>query len=209
MNLLSQHVRAALILMSGTLLVSCSSDKTSLSEGFYIAPEASSSGASVNGVDSATGKLARSVTDLSSSTLNFSRTYISQGATTGALGGWQHRYSSQFDGAGIAHKNWQGTKSKLYDKAENACTQGWNTIKATAYNGKLKDSQAIYHQGLCDIYLDSDIVASLPIQNSQGKTDFPLHTLKRPDGTLTTFFEKQGEWHTTTHAPLRLKQNGD
>ena len=97
----------------------------------------------------------------------------------------------------------------MYTSASEACEQGWKNLKKSAYNGKLSDSQAIFHQGLCDIYLDSDIVASLPVQNSNGKNDFPLHTLTRPDGTLTTFFEKQGEWVTTTHAPLRLKQKGE
>jgi hypothetical protein len=86
------------------LLAGCSNGNDS-AQNFYLAPEPIASGSSLGGVDIATGKLSRSESDLSSSTLSFSRNFASQGAGSAALGGWRHNFSSQLDGKGIPYSS--------------------------------------------------------------------------------------------------------
>ncbi len=134
---------------------------------------------------------------------HFLGSFASQGAGSDLLGGWQHSFSSTLDAKGVSYKNWKGLKTETFKGASEACTTGWDSIKSTAYNGKLEDAQAIFHQGLCDLYLDSEIVASLPVRSQGEKADFPLHSLTRPDGTSYTFFQKDKAWVTTTATPLQ------
>jgi len=172
------------LLASAIFLAACS-NSDDVAKNYYLAPETLDSGSSVAGVDIASGKLSRSESDLASSTLSFSRLFVSQGAGSQSLGGWQQSFGSQLDGKGVPYANWKGIKSHRYSKADQACTDGWNTIKAEAYNGKLVNAQPIFHEGLCDLYLDSEIVASLPVRYTTENNPFPLHSLTRPDGIST------------------------
>ena len=190
-------------------LTACSNGNDS-AQNFYLSPEPIASGSSVGGVDIATGKLSRNESDLSSSTLSFSRSFASQGAGSAVLDGWQHNFASQLDGKGISYASWKGIKTRKFTDAKQACSDGWEQIKAEAYNGKLVNAQPIFHKGLCDLYLDSEIVASLPVRYAGGKSNFPLHTLIRPDGATYTFFKDSNNvWRTTTRTPLRLKKSGN
>ncbi len=193
-----------------SLVLTACSNGNDTAKNYYLAPETIASGSSVAGVDIASGKLSRSESDLSSSTLSFSRMFASQGAGSKLLGGWRHNFASQFDGKGTPWASWKGLKTHKFRDAEKACSDGWEQIRAEAYNGRLVNAQPIFHKGLCDLYLDSKIVASLPVRHAGGKSDFPLHTLTRPDGTSYTFFKDSNDvWRTTTRTPLRLKKSGD
>ena len=168
----SQHLFKLTLIASAVFLAACSnSDDTA--KNYYLAPETIASGSSVAGVDIASGKLSRSESDLSSSTLSFSRMFASQGAGGKLLGGWQHNFGSQLDGKGIPWASWKGLKSRKYIKADKACADGWNNIKADAYNGKLVNAKPIFHKGLCDLYLDSEIVASLPVRYEGNNKPLP------------------------------------
>ena len=182
----SSSILRSLLLVSGLLLVACSGSNDPAQE-FYLAPEPAASGFSVAGVDIGTGKLSHRETDLSSRTLSLSRSFASQGAGSGEFGGWGHNFSSRLDGEGIPHADWRGLKSRVFSDAEAACTAGWAEIRETAYNGKLADARPVFHEGLCDLYLDSEIVASLPVRFGGGDNPFPYHLLVRPDGTTYTF----------------------
>ena len=169
-----------LSLLAAVVSLAACSNGNDTAQAFYLAPEPVASGSSVGGVDIATGKLSRSEVDSSSSSLSFSRSFASQGAGSVGLGGWQHNFASHLDGKGIPYASWKGLKSGKFYDAEKACRDGWKQIKADAYHGKLVKAQAIFHKGLCDLYLDSKIVASLPVRYAGGHNPFDLHTLSRP-----------------------------
>ena len=54
--------------------------------------------------------------------------FVSQGAGSKSLGGWQHNFGSQLDGEGIPYASWKGLKTRKYSQADKACTDGWNKI---------------------------------------------------------------------------------
>ena len=177
---------------------------TKIASRYYLAPEPASSSSSINGVDIYSGKMAYDENDISTSQLVFSRKYSSAGASSDALGDWQHNYSSSLDAGGIPTTEWQGTKSTEYPDAETACQSGWQQISDTAYNGQLQTAQAVFDAGLCELKLNGATVARLPVQGSDGNSSYPIHILTRADGSRITFYKQNGVWETTTHEPYQL-----
>lgn len=172
---------------------------------YYLAPEAAGNSASISGVDVSTGKMAYAASDINTNQLELSRQFSSAGVSPEALGGWQHNYSSSLDAGGIPATEWQGTKSTEYPDAATACQSGWQQISNTAYNGQLQTAQAVFNAGLCELKLNGTTVARLPVQGSDGNSSYPVHILTRSDGSRITFYERNGEWATTTREPYQLE----
>ncbi len=200
-----------LVAASVAVISGCDNDngRNLTEKNYFLTPEVIGSSANVSGVDLASGSLQSRSSDLSISTLAFSRSLVSKGISNPDFGGWQHNYSNTLDQGGVDYDEWQGVKSSQYQQAEQACTDGWDNIKDSAYNGQLTSATPIFHEGLCDLYLDSEIVASLPVRNAGDDNPFPLHTLAQSDGSTVTFFKKNDEWVTTTRSQMKLSQSGE
>ena len=190
------------------VLTGCSNDNSPIAKNYYLTPEVQGGNAVGSSVDLASGSLLKRSSDLSISTVAFSRSLISKGISDPSFGGWQHNYASSLDKGGLDYDEWQGIKSSRYEDAEQACDDGWDNIKNSAYNGQLTAATPIFHEGLCDLYLDSEIVASLPVRNAGDDNPFPLHTLVQADGSTITFFKKGDVWTSTTRSQMKLSKNG-
>lgn len=160
-------------------------------------------------MDLISGSLAYPESDLSSSFLSFTRQYSSTGLAPTSLGGWQHEYNNALDASNrVPYSSLQGAKSAQYTSVEQACQTGWSELKSTAYNGQLQAATAVFNAGLCELYLNNTLVASLPVQDSAGSNAYPVHVLSRADGSRITFVQKNGAWTTTTQAPYQLHASG-
>ena len=84
--------------------------------------------------------------------LNLSRTYSSGTSLEGELGkNWQHNYSYQLSQTYAYTKKVPGHKrhsALTYHTEEDACVNGWSTMRNTAYRGLLKESTAVYEGGV-------------------------------------------------------------
>ncbi|PID50573.1 MAG: hypothetical protein CR991_00790 [Proteobacteria bacterium] len=190
------------LIISALILYACNDDSAS-ERRYFLTPEVTNSDALVDDIDVASGALLKNRSDLSMNTLLFSRSLVAHGVRDAPLGGWRHNYSSTLD-SGIAYEQWHGIKSDRYQHARDACISGWDNIKSRAYNGQLRTATAIFNDGLCDLYLDSEIVASLPVRSTDYDPSFPLHTLVKSDGSTLTFFKKNSKWISTTRSQYQL-----
>ncbi|MEE9343277.1 MAG: DUF6531 domain-containing protein [Gammaproteobacteria bacterium] len=123
---------------------------------WYLAPDPRPGGVSEQGVDLASGNLLRSETDLTSVSLFFTRSYPSAGAVDSDFGGWLHTYSRHFDNRKIAYSEYKGLKTPLYSNVATACTEGWNTIRQTAYTGP--GAQAGFDGGIPGAGIEGGII---------------------------------------------------
>jgi len=181
------------------------SPAVSVEKNFFITPEVVSSKVFSGNVDLTSGYPMISVGDLSAGNLSFSRSFVSKGLSAKSFGGWRHGFDFNLNDGIASYTDWKGVKSNLHVNAKEACLEGWGDIKDSAYNGQLSQAQTIYDNGICDIYIDNEIVASLQVRNNVSSDQENVKTLVQPDGTAVTFFNNDGVWKTTTRSQLQLE----
>jgi len=175
---------------------------------YYLTPLQTSS-TKVSGVDLVTGAVHVSQSDVASNKqLSFSRIYTSNTKESNqTLGNFTHNFNTHLNPKVDYAK--EPLASALFASKKKACDLGWEELAPKVLLGKLEGSQAIYNaeKGLCDIYEDSQIKASLPVKNKQTQAlaSDALLLLHRADNTELLFFQdKTGRWQNTTKSPVTL-----
>ncbi|MCG7946963.1 MAG: DUF6531 domain-containing protein [Candidatus Thiodiazotropha taylori] len=166
-----------------------------------------------------TGNKIETITDYVSVNggLKVQRFYKSQGVTDSIsrIGKrWQHNYAQRIDG----NWNWQEiynatNLSPIYDTPQLACRYGWNAIRNEAYRGKLNSATARYRDGLCEVSLNSYVVAKLVIHNTldvrkDHRSSVPIRQVSLVGGRTRTFIKLDGQWQNVDQGTETFKENG-
>lgn len=179
---------------------------TNSDKSYYLSP-IQSKNSSVSNVDLVTGKVSMGASDIrfNKSGLGFSTVYSSYNDVNQSLGTFTHSYEKNID-ANISKYN-EAIKSSLYATAKEACEEGWANIDDVTFLGSLENTKAIYNENntLCDIYANSEIVASLLTKNKNDSLSTKLHTMTNPNGTQMVFFEKDGVWQSVSKNPTKFE----
>ena len=154
------------------------------------------------------------------SELTFARHYRSKGAFKTAptmAPGWRHTYSRSIDEVpetepSVAFAASSET-SGFYATPADACSTGWDDIKATVWNGSLATGVSSFAGGnVCRIQIGGTTAAYFPVRSQSGFTGFSpapdLKAVTRPNGT-TEIFEFDGNvWSNHLDASVTLEQSG-
>jgi YD repeat-containing protein len=136
-------------------------------------PEQCKSPKEGNPCNPATGGKSQTETDftLANGTLKVQRAYNSYAVEDGYINmgpRWRHNYSQRVDGYWEEGRKrvLPGKRSSLYDSPRDACTHGWNEIKAQRYGGMLSEAAASYSSGMCNVRSSNGVALRLPIINT-------------------------------------------
>jgi len=153
--------------------------------------------------------------------LTFARYYNSKGPNKSARAfatGWRHTYSRRLDevpdeDATISFAVQPGTQTNFYYTADDACTLGWDDIKATVWDGDLANGTSTFKGGnTCKIEENGNVLAYFPIRNAGGLIAFSqpadIKTVSRPDGSVITFEHDGTEWVNYLNPVLELEEVG-
>ncbi|TQV61374.1 MAG: RHS repeat protein, partial [Sulfurovum sp.] len=205
----TQLILTLSVVASAVILNGCGEDTTKTSE-YYVSPLQTQS-VHADSIDLGTGILHKSDSDISSSKslLSVARNYSSLTDENQSFGSWNLGYNSKVDK--ILNYQHQKNASKLYNTQKEACEEGWDDIDESAFLGKLDGADAIYNSsnGLCDIYQDDEIVASMPTMNKTKKINPKIHTITRADGSTLAFIEKNAKWFSLTKEPYQFSVSAD
>ncbi len=153
--------------------------------------------------------------------LVFKRYYNSKGAyKTGAgmAAGWRHSYSRELDEAPerrprIFYGVSSAERSNFYSSAADACTSGWDDIKAGIWSGDLATATATHPGGsTCKISAGGKTVAYIAVRRG---SSWPIYTapatikkITRPNGATLTFELDGSDWINALDPALTLEQAG-
>ncbi len=150
----------------------------------------------------------------------FRRYYNSLGSyrSSGDIGaGWRHTYSRSVDEPPDQHK-WaravvREENSKIYATPAEACTQGWDDIKASIWSGTFSAGTATYAGGdVCTISSGGSEVAYMPVRSSNGWSGYTgaanVRTVTRPDGTAYRFKLVGSVWESAFDGSVSLELSG-
>lgn len=129
--------------------------------------------------------------------LDFGRYYRSKGPnrTAPTMGAsWRHTYSRSIDELPETEPpvNFAATAdiSSEYASASEACTTGWDDIKATVWDGSLSTATSSFVGGnVCKIEQAGSTAAYFPVRGVSGFSGFT------PSPTLKTVTQANGSWH--------------
>ena len=147
-----------------------------------------------------------------SSDLTVSRSYSSLGS-----GRWQHNFVSSLDNTQTAtpptHVGPAAGQSALYNTPDAACTQGWNDIKTSAWNGQLATATVVYEGGdLCAVSNNGQLVTRFKINSTTGAAvgtaPQNLHTLTRANGSRYVFQQSGSDWVDPFNPEVKLIASG-
>jgi YD repeat-containing protein len=103
--------------------------------------------------------------------------------------------------------------TELYETPENACVAGWNDIKAEAFRGLISSAVPVYDDGVCHLFVQNEVKASLPVINESNRTygSSPyvtdhVVTVSRSNGDQYLFHYKNGQWISMNGVSARLQQ---
>ncbi len=201
--------KISLLVAISISLTACNNEDNSALEKYYIVPMHGNSSAATTMVDLASGKSLLNETDISMNGLRFSRQFTSQGLGSSLLGGWRHNLSSHIGKKAINYKDWKGVKSQKFSDVGEACILGWNEIKSDAYHGQLLNASASFDDGLCKIYADKELVATLPVLGTDNSINNSVQVLIRQDGTYHTFYRQFNQWINVARTGFDLEEVGD
>ncbi|MCG8486711.1 MAG: DUF6531 domain-containing protein, partial [Chromatiales bacterium] len=171
----------------------------------------------------ATGANFRYETDIDGEglALKFTRYYSSKDytASSGIMGeNWQPVLSKTINRIPVSdNRNEQSVvKTELYETPESACTSGWNDIKTDAYRGLASEGSAVYDDGVCNIFVQGAIKASLPVINESnrnyGATPYVngnVVTVTHSNGRQYLFHLREGQLTSITDTSVSLQQSSD
>jgi RHS repeat-associated protein len=152
--------------------------------------------------------------------LEFVRYYSSKGAykTDEHFGtGWRHTYSRRIDEEPDTHPTVgfaaPVNQSNFYYTAADACTLGWNDLKATVWSGDLASATATFSGGnVCKISQGGNTVAYFPIRVATGFGSYTpsttVKTITRPNGSSIKFEFDGSKWVNYLNPGLKLEQVG-
>ncbi len=167
----------------------------------------------------ATGANYRFETDIDGEglALKFTRYYSSKDytASSGLMGeNWQPVLSKSINHIPVSEVRSQRSvvKTELYDTPESACVMGWNDIKSEAFRGLVVDAVPVYDDGVCNIVLQDEIKASLPIINNSNRTygstpyvNSNVITVSHSNGRQYLFHMKSGQWIALNGSTVSLQ----
>jgi len=174
----------------------------------------------------ATGNKSQQQTDISNSGFNglgFARFYNSLGdhnSSASEAPGWRHTYNRQLNESTLGTPSlYQGNseQSSLYSTASQACINGWQEIKNTAWNGVLAGATATFMSNQdCRIKMAGKTVANFPIRPTldrfiplpQPNPAGNLVTVSRPDGQVYRFENNGSIWTDPLSPEVSLTVNG-
>ncbi len=152
---------------------------------------------------------------------SFARTFNSSGAYKtgrGMAAGWRHSYSREMNEGTDKQPNKifvsSQKQSSLYGSRADACTSGWDDIKAVAFSGDLSTATAKFvGNHTCKIESGGSAVAYLPVRSKAGTSLFSVpefRTVTRPSGGTVRFELVGGVWVSELDSSQRLQQvSGD
>ncbi|MDJ0941077.1 MAG: DUF6531 domain-containing protein, partial [Woeseiaceae bacterium] len=150
----------------------------------------------------------------------FVRIYNSLGSyrSSGDLGaGWRHNYSRALDEEPDKYPTGRfmvlASMSRSYQTPSDACSQGWDDVKANVWKGELSSTTATFAGGdVCKITSGGDTVAYMPVRASGGWTGFAgpttVHTVSRPDGRVYRFELVGANWESVLDGSVSLEAAG-
>ena len=154
------------------------------------------------------------------SSLSFVRYYNSTGSYRTASNmapGWRHSYSRVMNERPDKEPSQvfvaSSTQSSTYSTAADACTLGWEDIKATVYSGDLATGVAVSAgDNTCNIEMGGSTVAYFRIKSNSGGAPVPVDpdykTFTRPNGANHRFELDNGVWVNRLDSSLSLVQVG-
>lgn len=173
-----------------------------------------------NPCNPSTGAKVQTETDYISSsdiTLNVNRTYNSQTPPIGddQPANWQNSFSSK------AGKNSQkSTVAGPYNTRPNACNQGFNSIKGSAWKGALEKASPVYinnntsgssctivspdQETITTFTIIKKLKGSGPPSPSLGSTS-DYYEITMPDGSFYTFSEENGVWVNSDNPNIQFE----
>ena len=175
-----------------------------------------------NPCDPASGNKFQTVRDVSMQAdggLEFVRYYNSMGPyrSWAALApGWRHTYSRAInERPDIRPKVLvaSASESATYTATADACADGWDDIKATAFGGELSAATATFAGGnICKIQSGGNTVAIVPVRVRHQWFSYAapanLKTVTRPNGGAIVFELIGGNWVAELNPTASLEQVG-
>ena len=153
--------------------------------------------------------------------LRFKRHYNSSGpfkTSANMAAGWRHTYSRVLDErpdrAATVSFAAPVNQSSTYDNASDACTDGFNDIKAGLWGGDLASGIATFAGGnICKIEVGGVTKAYLPVRTATGwnggfTAPAGFKTITRADGNIIRFEQDGANWVNTLDQSLRLESVG-
>ncbi len=174
----------------------------------------------------ATGNKSQRETDIPSHATvgsEFIRFYNSLGdhnSSQSLAPGWRHTYSRQLNESTLGTSDlYQGNldQSRLYSTASEACTSGWQEIRAYAWNGALSSATASFGDNQnCLIKQSGKTIANFPIRPTlnqhialpQPNPTSQLITITRPNGQAYHFEKSNGIWIDPLYPEVSLTTDG-
>lgn len=193
-----------------------------------------------NPCDVVTGRKTQRELDYAAGILEFARYYDSGSADPGVAIGvrWRHSYDARMDNLGPLSES-SGVllppvppppstpRSSSYPTRSDACSSGWNDIKASYRGGSLSSAPVVFTaEGNCEVVQGGSTVAVLPIRTESGTAwpfagsgaaggatwgspTAPIHTVSRPNGALYIFVAgSPGVFEEASGLPVSLELSG-
>ncbi len=184
-----------------------------------------------NPCDVITGRKTQREIDYDDGWLSFVRYYDSGAGDPGVEIGayWRHTFDTRMDSLPLLDNGGNPSvpqvtlaapdlRSGDYGSRQDACTSGWNDIKADHRGGLVSAGTASFVNSVCKISLMGSVVDVITIQSNQGyiarvvgpgewgQPDSPIHTVTTADGGYYTFEETSpGIYEEASKFPVRLE----
>lgn len=162
------------------------------------------------------GEVIDSLSDLSSSNLELSRTYASSDRGAKALApGWRHVFSRSITPVFQAFRYRSYTQAQAYNSSRyadpsTACLNGFGEIKA--HVGTWANASSTYENGMCSVIVSGMAIATLPIYSPQHippSTSLTAIDATREGGRVVRFTVQGGVFAASPGSVLRLTSVSD